>query len=1151
MSAIDLAFTTGQRQTSLRPSRSARIDTGRTTVRSRDFERPVAEPLQSANGFAAGAAGLADAFGKFFPALVQMEVEEDVEQAKRENTDEILRLEAEVRKDRSAAREAIRTGDYSKFIPDDDMRRRRVIKRSFESMVAQQMAYEDFDTKLRDAINQTPLSGDPQDTVEQFLSENLEGADPVFAQAYASTLQRAAAESISAFKESRLQLQQAESERRGVELIQSEISAGHVPATAEGLTAMRRKVTGALPMNAADAVVRTDALVDSTIIKMASQGNTTALKLGEIADPDRDGTSVFSRNPGKLQAAVNSYIKNKEKISSAAAHNSLEKMEDRLSLIEAGQPVQGDSVYDLWVDVWNHREKFGDSSAWDSVRDKVSRKVDDAGVQQGTAALIAEGLTPRMSNSKWNKTAEKLWSGELTELVMQQGNLSEAAAQTRIMQTLGRRGSGKELVDHNSAALLNSADAAEVSETFTRLKSLDGVTKNDMSGWHLKEDAADLYKTMLWAERSGKDPLEVRQSYLTAVSEGAVPRNHLAKRLTDPGDEDSETIGRAGVSSHARLVWDELKKDGWFTEDGPLSPSDENYADVSPNVRARMEESLNKASFLLSGTNASLEDIRALGMDLAIGSLGLEMDADGEVRATLDQSPPIATAPDGTPVPGEKVTKEVLMRGREALKMTAAAAVVTAIGGFGGLKQDTLTAAGQGLAVRSVASGFEQDVVLPAGATRAIPLSDLPENFPGTKFFEEVKRDEQNDTLMVKVPDAPERTQSKRIEFTESLFMVYDRERGGWTLRYKDKGVPAMSLEDLSKKNREERGEITPADVRGARRLRDNPFAPGEAFERREGSDYPEAEAEIPEDIRESLEGRSVTVPLPGQQSSLEVGTPATAGFSLAGPLEALIGSPVPDDDAPGPLSAEERAGIRESREAALDAFQARNVVSPQARSETFLPDDIKESLPRTTELLILREKSWGGWLDDMSAPRNEQFLVSVKNFITDHEGAVPYVYDDATGRRWNPNKPKGNPTVGIGFNLNRPDAREMLKKVGADYDKLLKGEDALSDSQQRELLSLSVKPVINWLRDHFDGVQMANHRWAALISLTYNSRWDKDGPTIIGPRLTEAVRSKDWKAASEEIAERSGGGVRPNQQAGINARRALEARMFRQGLVT
>ncbi|NBP01007.1 MAG: hypothetical protein EBU90_12890 [Proteobacteria bacterium] len=69
-------------------------------------------------------------------------------------------------------------------------------------------------------------------------------------------------------------------------------------------------------------------------------------------------------------------------------------------------------------------------------------------------------------------------------------------------------------------------------------------------------------------------------------------------------------------------------------------------------------------------------------------------------------------------------------------------------------------------------------------------------------------------------------------------------------------------------------------------------------------------------------------------------------------------------------------------------------------------------------------------------------------SFIKDHEGIKPAVYKDTLGV----------PTIGIGFNMLRPDARRLFKKLGVSYDDALSGKISLTDQQIKDLFILCLK---------------------------------------------------------------------------------------------
>lgn len=81
------------------------------------------------------------------------------------------------------------------------------------------------------------------------------------------------------------------------------------------------------------------------------------------------------------------------------------------------------------------------------------------------------------------------------------------------------------------------------------------------------------------------------------------------------------------------------------------------------------------------------------------------------------------------------------------------------------------------------------------------------------------------------------------------------------------------------------------------------------------------------------------------------------------------------------------------------------------------------------------------------------------------------------------------NPTIGVGFNLNRSDARQALAKIGADYDAVMQGT-ALSDQQVAQLFAYSFAPVLDEARAslqpmHFDS--MSDARRFVICDLIFN----------------------------------------------------------------
>jgi GH24 family phage-related lysozyme (muramidase) len=98
---------------------------------------------------------------------------------------------------------------------------------------------------------------------------------------------------------------------------------------------------------------------------------------------------------------------------------------------------------------------------------------------------------------------------------------------------------------------------------------------------------------------------------------------------------------------------------------------------------------------------------------------------------------------------------------------------------------------------------------------------------------------------------------------------------------------------------------------------------------------------------------------------------------------------------------------------------------------------------------------------------------------LTINEGERTQMYHDSVGV----------PTIGIGFNLQRPDARAILGKIGADYDAVMAGT-ALSSQQVADLFAYSFAPIVDQARAslqpfHFDS--MTDARRFVICDLVFN----------------------------------------------------------------
>jgi GH24 family phage-related lysozyme (muramidase) len=111
-----------------------------------------------------------------------------------------------------------------------------------------------------------------------------------------------------------------------------------------------------------------------------------------------------------------------------------------------------------------------------------------------------------------------------------------------------------------------------------------------------------------------------------------------------------------------------------------------------------------------------------------------------------------------------------------------------------------------------------------------------------------------------------------------------------------------------------------------------------------------------------------------------------------------------------------------------------------------------------------------------------------------------------------------GIPTIGVGFNLQRPDAQARLIAFGLDYQKVLNGTQLLSDSQVDLLFSQDLDQAVSAVRrlvPNFDNLTPG--RQAVLVDMGFNL-----GAVGLGQftRMLAAVNAGRWDDARNEMED-------------------------------
>lgn len=159
------------------------------------------------------------------------------------------------------------------------------------------------------------------------------------------------------------------------------------------------------------------------------------------------------------------------------------------------------------------------------------------------------------------------------------------------------------------------------------------------------------------------------------------------------------------------------------------------------------------------------------------------------------------------------------------------------------------------------------------------------------------------------------------------------------------------------------------------------------------------------------------------------------------------------------------------------------------------------------------------------------------KRWIAHWEGTRSIAYDDATGLPLKPGvKPIGNPTIGVGLNLNTGAARVAITGIGLDFESVLSGAQSLTADQIDRLLSICIGtatqaahvliPIFNALPDN---------KQLVLTDLAFNM-----GQATLGEFKTmlACIRNQEWAPAAEALQASAWFhqvGAKPYQRGGAN----------------
>lgn len=145
--------------------------------------------------------------------------------------------------------------------------------------------------------------------------------------------------------------------------------------------------------------------------------------------------------------------------------------------------------------------------------------------------------------------------------------------------------------------------------------------------------------------------------------------------------------------------------------------------------------------------------------------------------------------------------------------------------------------------------------------------------------------------------------------------------------------------------------------------------------------------------------------------------------------------------------------------------------------------------------------------------------LALTKQWITHWESTRLQSYDDATGTPLNPgDTPRGNPTIGVGFNLVAAGAQANIESLGLNYNDVLTGAVSITADQVDQLLTVTINNAIAGAKELvpvFD--QLPDIHQMIVTDLIFNM-----GPTTFSKFVNtlKFINAQDWDNASSNLQQ-------------------------------
>lgn len=1133
----DVTTNSGAPVSRSRRSPTQNIDVGRTTITSRDFAQDVAAmaPDQTGNAILQGVSG---ALGAFFGGMMEQELEKERIENDRKAQEAIVEARLKVQQNRDKADEALHTGDYSFFIPDNDLRQQKVVQQSFERIIAQEAAIADYDAEGDDLIRRTPAGGNPREVMVQWASQKVQGASTAYKAAYINAIQTKGAKTVDEWHKTSQKVAEITAMNSGKSFAQKSFIAGQVKSIDE-MTNLSAVIAASLPMPGPRAMEEAQLLVENMAMSRAAQGDPMALKLINEPDPSRDGQSIRGLRKLEYEQLMQQNLAAERAELTREAASTYSDLRQRAEMLESGAGAEGDNWQRLLFETWKAQQKYGthiDNPQLSAVRNQIQGHLKDGiGLTSGVMHAMASQIA---GDPEARKALEKgvMDGSALVEARRMYPGKSDEELQGMLARGLGINGLSAEGKSTLTSRVTNMTNQDDAIRAVSMAKTLAYASGRRPREFFADGDDGDLSHAYFLALSSNPGREKQMLTKLAAIrgKEGTVnPKNAFMDLYT------TSMTNKKMTPLPAHKIFTEVHDD--VAEAFGLS----NERDLSPAARQLVNKYMNLAAYVNQGDKFEMDRIKKDATNWVRERLGVRLVSGGKKVVDIANDGPGYAIRNGQLVKSEKPTIEEQEAITERLNESTQGAVLAFRDDGRKLHSttDAWTNRGGGYAVHD---DMDMPVAFSANGRVKMAEEHLKSDPVLAMLLLQVEPADQYGDVTVKFPAAPPKDGVKRFDLNDDLTLMWNDEVSQWQLRsFKTREATTPQHEEkIRQENKVKREQAIKYGNAGS---------PTKRWKRTLdliGGGKRPASKEVDELTDASVDPEAAT---PDTATSADFAAfnntrKATEQYNR---FVAALGSPVPDKDyetAPNEL---DYSAIDEMFQSVVEELSNEGAISE--RTKTKIVDEYEpESEDLMAELDRLFEKGEEHEVERANPVLEPDALMGRKGwsqYIMERteksEGLRLFAYDDGgkSSVAWRDSKKKGAPTIGIGFNLNREDADKQLRKVGSSKEAVMNGE-RLNERQARDLFRNVLMETAVYVRNRLkeEGIKLKEHQFGALVDLVYNG-----GTSMLGKSVMGSMKNGDWENAEREIRFNSLDEIKLSRKYPVHVIEALRRRRHSQ----